>query len=113
MKPEHFVFVSNEPDSFTDIYNTKALDNYVKLDIELSDKDGNLIEEGELHVQIVSEVYMPLVVKRFNPFQGKLSITIGNEFIGSCDAMVIVRFKSDRILDTSKSKIDVEFLNTN
>jgi hypothetical protein len=90
-----------------------VLDNYVKLDIELSDKDGNLIEEGELHVQIVSEVYMPLVVKRFNPFQGKLSITIGNEYISSCDAMFIVRFKSDKILDTSKSKVDVEFLNTN
>lgn len=112
MKPEHYVFVSNEPDSFTDIYTTKVLDNYVKFDLELKDKDGEFISESELHAQIVSEVYMPLVVKRFNPFTGKLSLTIGNEYIGSCDAMFILRLKSDRILDTSKSKIDVEFLNS-
>jgi len=111
MKPEHYVFVSNEFDSFTDIYTTKALGNYVKFSIELKDKDGKLIDEGELHPQIVSETYMPLVVKRFNPFEGKLSLTMGNEYIGSCDAMFIIRFKSDRIIDTSKSKVEVEFVN--
>jgi len=111
MKPEHYIFVPNEPDGFSDIYNTKILDNYVKLDLELKDENGQLINEGELHVQIVSEVFMPLVVKRFNPFEGKLSLTIGNEYIRGCDAVFIVRFKSDRIIDTSKSKVEVEFLN--
>ena len=111
MKPEHYMFVSNEPDVFTDIYNTKILGNYVKFDLELKDKDGEFINEGELHVQIVSEMYMPLVVKRFNPFEGKLSLTMGNEYIGSCDAMFIIRLKSDKIVDTSKSEVDIEFLN--
>ncbi|MCC7573730.1 MAG: hypothetical protein KO464_10185 [Candidatus Methanofastidiosum sp.] len=112
MKAEHYVFVSNEPDVFTDIYTTKTLDNYVKFNIELNDKDGNLVNEGELHVQIVSELYMPLIVKRFNPFEGKLSLVVGNEHIGNCDAVFVIRLKSDRILDTTKSRIDVEFLNT-
>ncbi|NMC77146.1 MAG: hypothetical protein GYA60_07635, partial [Candidatus Methanofastidiosa archaeon] len=49
MKVEHYVFEPNKPDSFTDIYSTKILDNYVKLNLELKDKDGNLIDEGELH----------------------------------------------------------------
>ena len=110
MKVEHYVFEPNQPDSFTDIYSTKILDNYVKLNLELKDKDGKLINEGELHVQILSELYMPLVVKRFNPFEGKLSLTIGNEHISGCDAMFIIRFKSDRVLDTSKSTVDIEFL---
>ena len=112
MKPEHYLFVSNEPDDFTDIYTTKIIGNYVKFDLELKDNDGKLINEGELHVQVVSEMYMPLIVKRFNPFEGKLSFTIGNEHIGSCDAIFIIRFKSDRIVDTTKSNVDVEFLNT-
>ncbi|KYC45625.1 MAG: hypothetical protein APG12_00756 [Candidatus Methanofastidiosum methylothiophilum] len=110
MKPEHYVFIPNEVDSFTDIYNTKILDNYVKLDLELHDKDGKLINGAELHIQILSELYMPLVVKRFNPFDGKLSLTIGNEHLAGCDAMFIIRLKSDNIIDTTKSKVDIEFL---
>ncbi|NYT03561.1 MAG: hypothetical protein GKC00_02515 [Candidatus Methanofastidiosa archaeon] len=113
MKAEHYVFVSNEQDGFNDIYTTKILDNYVKLDLELKDKDGKLIDEGELHVQIVSELYMPLIVKRFNPFEGKLSLVVGNDHIGKCDAVLVIRLKSDKIVDTAKSKVDVEFLNTN
>ncbi len=112
MKPEHYSFKSNEPDSFTDIYTTKVLDNYVKFDIELKDKDGNFINEGELHTHIMSDLYVPLIVERFNPFDGKLSLTMGNDNLGSCDAVFVIRLKSEKILDTSKSKIDVEFSNS-
>ena len=111
MKPEQYEFVSNKPDAFSDIYSTKVLGNYAKFELELRDENNNLINEGELHVQILSEVFVPLVVKRFNPFEGKLSLTIGSDYIGLCDAFFLIRFKSEKIIDISKSKMDIEFVN--
>ncbi len=110
MKPIHYEFNSNKPDVFSDIYSTKTLGNYAKFELELRDKDNELINEGELHVQILSELFMPLIVKRFNPFEGKLSLTIGNEHISLCEAFFLIRFKSERIIDVSKSKMDIEFI---
>ena len=111
MKPDHFEFKSNKPDVFSDIYSTKSLGNYAKFELELRDKDGNSIKEGELHVQVLSELFVPLIVKRFNPFEGKLSLTIGNEHISLCEAFFLIRFKSEKIIDISKSKMDIEFIN--
>ncbi|NPV50567.1 MAG: hypothetical protein HPY60_05150 [Candidatus Methanofastidiosum sp.] len=111
MKPDHFEFKSNKPGVFSDIYSVKSLGNYAKFELELRDKEGNLIKEGELHVQVLSELFVPLIVKRFNPFEGKLSLTIGNEHIGLCEAFFLIRFKSDEIIDVSKSKMDIDFVN--
>ncbi len=110
MKPEHYLFVPNKPDVFSDIYSTKSLGNYAVFELELRDEGGNLIKEGELHVQVLSELFVPLIVKRYNPFQGKLSLTIGNEHIGLCEAFFLIRFKSDKIIDVSKSKMDIDFV---
>ncbi|MDY1590781.1 MAG: hypothetical protein RBS85_01250 [Methanofastidiosum sp.] len=110
MKPEYFEFKSNKPDVFSDIYSTKSLGNYAKFELELRDEANNLIKEGELHVQVLSELFMPLIVKRFNPFEGKLALTIGNEHIDLCEAFFLIRFKSNRIIDVSKSKMDIDFV---
>ena len=109
MKPEHFEFKANKIDVFSDIYSTKFLGNYANFELELRDEGGNLIKEGELHVQVLSELFVPLIVQRYNPFEGKLSLTIGNDHIGLCEAFFLIRFKSEKIIDVGKSKMDIEF----